>query len=99
MCTGQKIQGGEYGALHVLLSVTTCAWEGEARSQARADSDQFCLLEMTMCERENDQCWMELGGAWDNKPKWPLRQKAGGFRVGIAIRSPGFVWSRRSMCL
>lgn len=49
MCTGQEIQGGEYGTLHTLPSVTACAWEGEARSQAMAGSDQFCLLEMTVC--------------------------------------------------
>lgn len=28
----------------------------------------------------------------DSKPKWPLRQEAGGFGVDIAIPVPGLVW-------
>lgn len=33
---------------------------------------------------------MELWG--DSKPKWPLRQEAGGFGVDITIPVPGLVW-------
>lgn len=35
---------------------------------------------------------MPDGVVGDSKPRWPLRQEAGGFRVVIAIQIPSLVW-------